>query len=274
MHAHGGPNATVVNGTKPFNPDLVSAIQRRLSAVHGQRRRAARVRRRVPSHRHPARRRDRPRDPRARPSRSSTRVGDFELEEHLVRRRVDRRPRHRADRRGRSPPAGAPTPSCSPRSAARSGTRPTPTRRAPSRGCSACARAWACTRTCGRCARCRRSTTPARCAATSSSAPTCSSCASSPAASTSARRRAPPTPPRDLCSYSRAEIERIARVAFRAARSRVTSVDKANVLETSRLWREVVMRRARRGVPERRARARARRQRGDDARQPRRATST
>jgi len=44
----------------------------------------------------------------------------------------------------------------------------------------------------------------------------------------------------DLCSYSRAEIERIARVAFGAARSRVTSVDKANVLETSRLWREVV----------------------------------
>jgi 3-isopropylmalate dehydrogenase len=46
----------------------------------------------------------------------------------------------------------------------------------------------------------------------------------------------------DLCSYTEAEIERIARVAFRAARSRVTSVDKANVLETSRLWREVVMR--------------------------------
>jgi 3-isopropylmalate dehydrogenase len=44
----------------------------------------------------------------------------------------------------------------------------------------------------------------------------------------------------DLCSYSREEIERIARVAFRSARARVTSVDKANVLETSRLWREVV----------------------------------
>jgi 3-isopropylmalate dehydrogenase len=44
----------------------------------------------------------------------------------------------------------------------------------------------------------------------------------------------------DLCVYSREEIERIARVAFGAARSRVTSVDKANVLETSRLWREVV----------------------------------
>ncbi len=44
----------------------------------------------------------------------------------------------------------------------------------------------------------------------------------------------------DECLYTRAEIERIARVAFGAARSRVTSVDKANVLETSRLWREVV----------------------------------
>jgi 3-isopropylmalate dehydrogenase len=44
----------------------------------------------------------------------------------------------------------------------------------------------------------------------------------------------------DACVYTRAEIERIARVAFGAARSRVSSVDKANVLETSRLWREVV----------------------------------
>jgi 3-isopropylmalate dehydrogenase len=43
--------------------------------------------------------------------------------------------------------------------------------------------------------------------------------------------------------YARFEIERIARCAFAAARRRrrrVTSVDKANVLETSRLWREVV----------------------------------
>jgi 3-isopropylmalate dehydrogenase len=44
----------------------------------------------------------------------------------------------------------------------------------------------------------------------------------------------------DTCVYSREEIERIARVAFRVARRKVTSVDKANVLETSRLWREVV----------------------------------
>ncbi|HZH24684.1 MAG TPA: 3-isopropylmalate dehydrogenase [Solirubrobacteraceae bacterium] len=46
----------------------------------------------------------------------------------------------------------------------------------------------------------------------------------------------------DLCEYTTPEIERIARVAFRAARTRVTSIDKMNVLETGRLWREVVMR--------------------------------
>jgi 3-isopropylmalate dehydrogenase len=46
----------------------------------------------------------------------------------------------------------------------------------------------------------------------------------------------------DTCVYSVEEIERIARVAFEAAQSRVTSVDKANILETSRLWREVVNR--------------------------------
>ena len=44
----------------------------------------------------------------------------------------------------------------------------------------------------------------------------------------------------DACVYTRAEVERIARVAFDAARRKVTSVDKANVLETSRLWRETV----------------------------------
>jgi 3-isopropylmalate dehydrogenase len=45
----------------------------------------------------------------------------------------------------------------------------------------------------------------------------------------------------DVCAYTTAEIERIARIAFGAARAKVTSVDKANVLETSRLWREVVI---------------------------------
>lgn len=49
----------------------------------------------------------------------------------------------------------------------------------------------------------------------------------------------------DACVYTVPEIERIARAAFTAARVRrgkVTSVDKANVLETSRLWRETVTR--------------------------------
>src|SRR5918996_912511 len=46
----------------------------------------------------------------------------------------------------------------------------------------------------------------------------------------------------DTCVYSEAEIERIARVAFDLARRKVTSVDKANILETSRLWRRVVTR--------------------------------
>ncbi len=53
----------------------------------------------------------------------------------------------------------------------------------------------------------------------------------------------------DTCEYSVAEIDRIARTGFEAAQRRggrdgrgprLTSVDKANVLETSRLWREVV----------------------------------
>jgi 3-isopropylmalate dehydrogenase len=54
----------------------------------------------------------------------------------------------------------------------------------------------------------------------------------------------------DLCAYSREEIERIARVAFGSARRRVTSVDKANVLETSRLWRAVVTELHEREFPE------------------------
>jgi 3-isopropylmalate dehydrogenase len=49
----------------------------------------------------------------------------------------------------------------------------------------------------------------------------------------------------DVCTYTTAEVERVTRVAGRLAmarRRRIVSVDKANVLETSRLWRAVVER--------------------------------
>ncbi|MDY6011096.1 MAG: 3-isopropylmalate dehydrogenase [Duodenibacillus sp.] len=57
----------------------------------------------------------------------------------------------------------------------------------------------------------------------------------------------------DTMRYSVPEVERIARVAFEAARKRnnkVTSVDKANVLETSQLWRDVVTRIGREEYPD------------------------
>jgi 3-isopropylmalate dehydrogenase len=57
----------------------------------------------------------------------------------------------------------------------------------------------------------------------------------------------------DLCAYSVAEIERVVRRACSLARQRrghVVSVDKANVLETSRLWREVATRVAREEFPD------------------------
>jgi 3-isopropylmalate dehydrogenase len=57
----------------------------------------------------------------------------------------------------------------------------------------------------------------------------------------------------DKCTYTRAEIERVARVAFEQARLRrgkLTSVDKANVLETSKLWRAVVTEMGQRDFPD------------------------
>jgi 3-isopropylmalate dehydrogenase len=57
----------------------------------------------------------------------------------------------------------------------------------------------------------------------------------------------------DICTYSTFEIERLVRVAGRLAKQRskrLCSVDKANVLETSRLWREVTTRIAQSEFPE------------------------
>jgi 3-isopropylmalate dehydrogenase len=57
----------------------------------------------------------------------------------------------------------------------------------------------------------------------------------------------------DLCAYSADEIARVVRVAARLAQSRsgrLTSVDKANVMETSRLWREVATRVVRDDFPD------------------------
>jgi len=57
----------------------------------------------------------------------------------------------------------------------------------------------------------------------------------------------------DVCSYTTEEIERVARVAGRLAMKRtrrIASVDKANVLETSRLWRSVVERLMKEEFPE------------------------
>ena len=57
----------------------------------------------------------------------------------------------------------------------------------------------------------------------------------------------------DLCTYTVGEVERVTRVACglaRARRGKVTSIDKANVLETSRLWREVCQRVVSREFPD------------------------
>jgi 3-isopropylmalate dehydrogenase len=57
----------------------------------------------------------------------------------------------------------------------------------------------------------------------------------------------------DVCTYSVSEIERVTRAAARLARERrrkLTSIDKSNVLETSRLWREVCSRTIRHEFPD------------------------
>ena len=66
-------------------------------------------------------------------------------------------------------------------------------------------------------------------------------------------KRRDATSAEDVCAYSAEEIARVVRVAAQLARGRnkrLTSVDKANVLETSRLWREVATRVVREEFPD------------------------
>ena len=193
--------------------------------------------------RHPPRRRDRPRGARLGARGARRRRRRPRLRGAPVRRRLDRRPRHAADRRD------ARRLQARRRRPARRRRRPAVgldrrrARRAPSRGCSACARASASTPTCA------------------PSGPFTALLDASPLRARDHRghrhARRPrahgrdllrrqgahaPSAPRTSASTRVREIERITRTAFEAARSRVTSVDKMNVLETSRLWREVVTR--------------------------------
>ena len=162
--------------------------------------------------------------------------------------------------------AAGPTPCCWRRSAARSGTPSTRTRRGPSRACSACARASGCSPTCAR------------------SGPAPALLDASPlkrdriegtdllvvreltgghllrrvgrATGTTPTTTAPTAWPRSSASPGWPSSPRA---------TKVTSVDKANVLETSRLWRETVSRVRGGRVPRHAARAHAGGQRRDAA---------
>ena len=73
----------------------------------------------------------------------------------------------------------------------------------------------------------------------------------------------------DTCEYSQPEVERIAHRAFEIARARggrLTSVDKVNVMHTSRLWRDVVTEMGASALPRRAARPCSRRLLRDDDR--------
>ena len=132
----------------------------------------------MPPRRRPARRRDRPGDHRPRGRDPPAARSGRHDRGAPVRRRLDRRARHGAHRRGRSPPARRPTPCCWRRRRPEVG-HDRSRRAAPRAGAARPAQgARACSRTCARSARSRRSTTPARSSARSSRAPTCSSSAS------------------------------------------------------------------------------------------------
>ena len=169
-------------------------------------------------------------------------LGEFEVDERLVGgASIDahgtaltdevldacRDRRRGAAGRGRRPEVGLDRPG-----------RPSP-RAGPARRC---ARSSSCSRTCGRCGRARRSSTPARCARERIEGTDLLVVRELTGGIYFGDRARRDGTAYDTCVYSEAEIERIARVGFRFARRKVTSVDKANILETSRLWREVVER--------------------------------
>ncbi len=225
----------------------------------------------APGHRRPARGRDRSRDRSPPPERLlDAPSATFNYERAPDGRAVDRRQRRRPHRRGAGGLPGAPTRCCWARVGGPDGTRRTPPSRAPSRACSACARAWASTRTCARCG-----PSPALMGASPLREDRIAGTDLLVVRELDRRHLLRRKSGRegdaafDTCEYDgrrdRADRPRRLRGARRApqAAQPVTSVDKANVLETSRLWREVVD-----GSPpttRRRARAPAGRQRGDAA---------
>ena len=247
---------------QPFPPFIKDIIEQGglIESIKAEGR--ARERRRASPHLPAARRRHRPRDHRrggqGPRGRSATRHGvAFEFDEALLGGAA-------IDATGTALPdetlaggAARPTPCCSPRSAGRSGTPPTPPSRGPSRGCSASARRSGSTRTCGRSRSSTRCATPRRSSPSSSRASTCSSCASSPAGCTSARatasaasrvraraaRRAcaPTTRWTTASSRSRASLGRRSRRRAPVA-ARCTASTRPTCSRRSRLWREVVHR--------------------------------
>ena len=214
--------------------------------------------------RHAARGRHRPRDPAPPRRRARRRRRPSTYAEHLFGGAAIDAHGDAAARRDARCGAGPRTPSCSAPSAARSGTPDAAPR--PEQGLLGIRKEL------GLFANLRPvRAIPALAGAcplqATSRASTCSSSASSPAASTSATRTRAPSDalgPLRLHRARRSSASPASRSA--AARSRSRSVDKANVLATSRLWRSVGHRAARRGVPRHRARAPARRQRRDAAR--------
>ncbi len=116
---------------------------------------------------------------------------------------------------------------------------------APSRGCCSCARRSGCSPICARWCRTRRCSTPRPSRRDLLHGVDIMVVRELTGGIYFGDKQRTATEAYDVCRYSVAEIERVVRLAAQLARARrrkLTSVDKANVLETSRLWRAVVER--------------------------------